>query len=83
MCSTSPQFRFYDERMDDDLLNSVGFSYINDNFDLVSIVWLFHDVHGFQRPNTSFLLKLKKMKLKKLLLNKCQINYYSDISILN
>jgi hypothetical protein len=27
--------------------------------------------------------EVKKMKLKKLPPNKCQINYYSDISILN
>jgi hypothetical protein len=38
---------------------------------------------GFQRPNTSFLLKLKKMSIKKLPASECQINYYFGISILN
>jgi hypothetical protein len=37
----------------------------------------------FQRPNTSFLLKLKKMELKKLPHRKGQIIYYTEISILN
>ncbi len=37
---------------------------------------------GFQRPNTSFLLKLKKMQLKNLPPSGCQINYYFIISTL-
>jgi hypothetical protein len=38
---------------------------------------------GFQRPNTSFLLKLKKMELKKLPSSEGQIIYYNVISTLN
>ena len=47
------------------------------------LVWLQMTSRGFQRPNTSFLLKLKKMQLKKLPTSGCQINYYFIISILN
>ncbi len=38
---------------------------------------------GFQRPNTSFLLNLKTMELKKLPTSEGQIIYYNVISILN
>ena len=62
MCSTSPQFRFYDERMDDDLLNSVGFSYINDNFDLVLIVWLSYTT--FMTYFSMIILLYKDYKLR-------------------
>ena len=47
------------------------------------LVWPQMTSRGFQRQNTSFLLKLKKMQLKKLLTSECQINYYFGISILN
>ncbi len=45
------------------------------------LVWPQMTSRAFQRPNTSFLLKLKKMQLKKLPTRDCQINYYFDISI--
>jgi hypothetical protein len=38
---------------------------------------------GFLRPYTSFLLKLRKMELKKLPTREGQIIYYNVISILN
>ncbi len=47
------------------------------------LVWPQMTSSGFQRSNTSFLLKLKKMKRKKLPTSECQINYYFGISILN
>jgi hypothetical protein len=47
------------------------------------LVWPQMTSRGFQRPNTSFLLKLKEMQLKKLPTRECQINYYFEISILN
>jgi hypothetical protein len=45
------------------------------------LVWPQMTSRGFQGPNTSFLLKLKKMQLKKLQTTECQINYYFEISI--
>ncbi len=46
------------------------------------LVWPHMTSRGFQRPNTSFLLKLIKLQLKRLPTRESQINYYFEISIL-
>jgi hypothetical protein len=47
------------------------------------LVWPQMVSRGFQRPNTSFLLKLKNMKLKKLPLEEVNLINITVISILN